>query len=617
VNGKPKKVKVCKTVKKPTPTPTPSPSQEATQLAQAVEHASSDSARVTALMNVMKALHIGVYDASTGAAIAGGTERSATDFYLYSFEITELSDAMARGEMRPIADEATLLTAVGIKPSGAAVDPEFLRKLAVDTVAGAVQHASDQGALLLLLLRALGQAHAQPYDLASDVPAASLQLDPLQFFLLTADILAPVVRAHAGATTFTSVMRPRVNIPCKAINVVTSPFNPNTYLDFGGQHVNYVVDAALASQISDFVQSLTEAEKTVGAVNLGFTVLSAIHGIILAYGIKIDAVSPLRQTTHYGPAGHFSADDGKPMTFTAQVKMQDDLGKNVVLCLGSAGFTIPPFGPIKDVGVSWHSDGPGLSDYGTLDYSPAENGVLSTADQTTGADGTVTVTYTPKDELVPGVGTVETATGGVEARALWGMAFENLLGTINQLITPKLSPEMFWTVTYHKARGYMFAVSESWDGVPNPNYNPGGPPAGDGGCDPGSCHGALVKTHEDWTYTGSVCGEDPYNRSSTPGYLGAHWKVDYRVQFQFIYQDGYIRSETETGTESWALLPNGQYSGGSLYAGRKSAQFTPGANGAAPKVSFFDTHQDDYWAWTPGSQTKTSTVTEDTTCPAP
>jgi hypothetical protein len=415
------------------------------------------------------------------------------------------------------------------------------------------------------------------------------------------------------------VLRPRVGSPCKAINVVTSPFNPNTFLDFGGAHVNYVVDAALASQISDFVQALTEAETAVGSVNLGFTVLSAIHGIILAYGIKIDAVSPLRQTTHYGPPGHFSADDGKQMTFTAQVTMQDDLGKNVVLCLGSAGFTVPAKGPIPGVGVSWQTDGPDLSDYGTLGYAPAENGALTLGDQTTGADGQVTATYTPKNEIVPGVGTVETATGGVEARALWGTAFENLLGTINQVVTPKLSPELFWTVTYHKARGYKFAVSEAWDGVPNPNGGSSGPPSGDGGdCGSGAdaCHGALVKLHEDWTYTGSTCGEDPYNHSSTPLYLGTHWKIGYRVEFQYTYQDGYVRTETETGGETWALLPNGQFTGGSLSDGRKTAQFSLRSNGTTPSVSLFDTQQDDYWAWTPSSQTKSSAVMEDATCPA-
>jgi hypothetical protein len=538
--------------------------KQADALVKKLTAAGSRAAREKALLKLFGALHIGVYASRTGQPIVRGRETNKDDYYVYDYELTLLVGALDRKEMRSLADVAQVLTNMGMKPKGQPVDPDMLRRALVALVQGALHHTSDGTDILPLLIRDLGLHHSPSYDLATDVPLDKVQLDALQVELLLAGLLGPEIHRIANTKAAHATFRPHDLSACKLINIATSPFNPNTWLDLFGVHMHYVGDAAIAGQVSDFVQALTTAEHAVGAVNLAYTALSGLHGMLLAYSIKIESLPDLHPITHYGPAGTgHEADAGKPIVFRARVTMQDDLGDKVVACLNSAGFTVPKKGPVENVPIDWHINDEDLDSLGTITYQPAN--------QKTGPDGIASMIFTPNGEAIPGFGEFVSKTGGAEPRALWGMAFENLLGTVNEVITPKLGEEYRWTVSLHRPRGFRFS-------------------------------GAVVRwAGEDVTITqtisGHVCGENPYAQP---------WEMT--QQGTTVTPQG---SFTGTLDASPTLVPNKAVNVNMPWDDMTSTvQLVPGRN---LQITFTVPGPGGY---APASQTVSVAVQEDTTCPA-
>jgi hypothetical protein len=495
----------------------------AQQLAASVYTATSDTARQAAILAVMKALHIGVYDETTGKAINRGEEYSPRDFFLYRYELATLSGAIERGETRTPVDLAAVLTAIGIKPGGRAVEPDTMRLLLHYATQGAMLHPDDKTSLVLLLVRELGLHHSAPYDLNGEVPADKVQLDALQYLLVEADLLGPIM--HRATQVKGGLLQDRVSIAtflCQNIKISTSLFNPFTYLDGSQVPLGYILNTALGNQIADLVSSLTKLGTVADSVNMASTVAYAIHAMVLAYSLKVETLSPNAMVTHYGPAGHFSSDDGKPLVFAARVVMQDDYGDAVRKCAETAGFTLPKKGPVPGVGISWMQDGDEeIEKYGTVTYAPT--------DEKTGPDGISKAIFTPKDETVPNVGVVVTKEGGYSPRALWGMAFENPLATINQLITPKTGPEVRWAVNYHKARGFRFGPLKIAYHVDHPLV----------------VNNMYYKSEDIlYTYYGHVCGDS----------LSKPWQVN--VQFHDAWQkiNGTGGTQDVSNSTAWNSL---------------------------------------------------------------
>jgi hypothetical protein len=542
---------------------------QARELVAAYTSAGSASSRQTALIALLHAMKIGVYNSDTGAPLESGVEASPKDYYLYDYEVTLLDDAMQRNELRSLDVPAGVLTNVGISPGGHPVDPGFLQRVLEAAVQGAVAHPTTAGEIVPLVIRELGLHHEQPYDLATAVPESQIQLDPLQTEILIADVLGKMIHTAAHSGAFVDAMVPRLPGPCKAINLATSPFNPNTYLDLFGIHLHYVGDAGLAGQISDFVQALSLAEKTVGTVNLVYTALSGLHGMLLAYSIKIDSLPDLHPSTHYGPAGStHEADAGKPMTFRTQVTMQDKLPENVRTCINDAGFSVPKKGPVANVGISWDIQGD-LEKYGTVTFSPS--------DEKTGPDGIETMVFFPHNEKFPGFGTLYTKVGSAAPRALWGQAFENLLATVNQVVTPKLGPEFGWVVSYHKPRGFAFS-NLTWSVHDN---------VGEG----------FPDSTSTFTVSGSVCGDDPNALWILQVHEVSNWPVFGHHQYDGTYEVPWVPGHP-MATQ------------GNLGDQKTLGSLTPGLS---PQIALRVTTSGEQAG--PADQTVTATVHDDMSCP--
>ena len=186
---------------------------------------------------------------------------------------------------------------------------------------------------------------------------------------------------------------------------------------------------------------------------LGSAAIDSLHGSILAYSVKIESLSPNRQKTHLG---HGQASSyplaGKPLTFSLKISMQDDLADVLVKCGWIAGTRFPVQGAIPNVEVDWpYSD---FVSMGTF-TCPADGC------QKTNSQGIATLTFTPRQELLPGVG-MDKSHGPYH---IWPTvklqkAFNNYPGRISDLL--KLNsqiPSFYFDVGMHDS-GYK--IDSGW-----------------------------------------------------------------------------------------------------------------------------------------------------------
>jgi hypothetical protein len=471
VHGKKKTVKVC----------TPAPSMQdnarlAQSLATAITSASTPSAGTKALQSVMAALHVPVISAS-GAVIVPGYLTSPQHLLLYSFELRAIDGALQRKDQIGLAGVSALLATAGVKgSSGAPVDADTIRQILVSGVQDAQSHPSDAQSLVPLLVRDLGLGHSQPYDLAANPSTDSVQLDALQQLLVVIDLTYPELQQ---STTTSAVAR----------------------ASFGRLLRTHALPAedSCTSQLAQLTGGTLPFGKwgvallpKIGAIAGATTgVLDMIHGMMLAYSVKVSTTSPELQTTHEGPAGH-AADAGKVLRFSVKVEMQDDYGDTAVNCGTMAGFTLPKPGPISGVPILWEQAVNDISPYGSLSYDPQ--------DHKTGSDGIASLVFTPRDEAYPGFGTEKDARGTINGMALYQSALGNIAGSAVQYLTPKYAG-MAWEVTYHQPRGFTFSNAQ------------------------GGWHGSG--SSEQFTVNGRICGSSPYGAWSLNGQVVAQGAANF------------------------------------------------------------------------------------------
>jgi hypothetical protein len=413
----------------------PSQAPIAKELAREVVGASNSTARYRALLDVMKALQIGVYT-SRGRPIVRGAERRITDLYLYDFEVREIAAAFARHQKFGVRDVADLLTRVGIKPSGHPVDPALLGRLLRAAARRAVDAPAEPTSLVPLLIRELGLRARQSNDVAGGAPIDKIRLDPLQNFLLDVSFLGLPVRRHAAGRRALSVSG-----VCPDIKPEEEP-------------KTQVGDKALAWWAEKALGQASETlERAFQIKDLIENAIDGLHGSVVAYGLKVRRLDNLLET-HYGPAGH-APDAGKQLKFRVKVEYLDDLGEGTIDCLSLAGVKLPQRGPLPKVPVLWDpaAGDEDLADHGSV---TPELGLLHAAKSVTDSAGVATLTFVPNDESLPGKGFVRIVHGSVRAIALWADAFENKLGKINQYLTP-IYDSIPWEVSRHEQ--YVFEAT--------------------------------------------------------------------------------------------------------------------------------------------------------------
>jgi hypothetical protein len=422
------------------------PSALANELAAAVIAADSDAARYQALLDVMDALHVGVY-APDGAKILGGAERGAADFYLYDFELRMMAESLERGQTWGVADLALQLAGLGFVPEGRVLDPGIVYQAILKGVKAAQAAPDDFASLSPLLLRQMGVSQAPSFDLFAGPTMESMRIDALSYFLLLAEMTVPAVAGDLPQAVVASNLIAESNGVLKAADVTTlgacdpsTLFNGDAFKDAWGWTKIF---AELILVVPDAVAGAT-------------AVIDALHGSILAFSVGVSELDQ-RLETHYG-----HDDPGDKLTFRVKVEMRDDVSPALIDCGWIAGATFPPKGPIQGVSVHWFWGA--LEKHGTVDCGKycASTGSNGLSIDATGPDGIASMTFVPKQEANPGEGWVVEETGIVSGIALYQSKFTNLLGSYAQYLTPK-SGATRWVVERHESPGWNVTLKVDYN----------------------------------------------------------------------------------------------------------------------------------------------------------
>jgi hypothetical protein len=176
--------------------------------------------------------------------------------------------------------------------------------------------------------------------------------------------------------------------------------------------------------------------------------LDAIHGMVLAFSVAAAPTTRTSAKTHYGPAGH-DGNAGKPFDFGVRVIMRDQLPRFVISCGPLLGMKFPEKGPIPGIIVAWKDESAiaaPLISHGTVTFPTGRK---------TNANGETSLHFGPKDEKLPGFGSVHYSANAATGVALYQSAFKNVPGSVAQFLTPK-SVTFDWSVSFHLARGFKF-----------------------------------------------------------------------------------------------------------------------------------------------------------------
>ncbi|HVP03890.1 MAG TPA: hypothetical protein VMT10_15080 [Solirubrobacteraceae bacterium] len=411
----------------------------ARKLAIGVTRARTPTARYNALLAVMRTLHVGVFTGNGKALVRAGRPH---EVYLYDFEVKEMAGALGRGQTITVADLANRLGAGGLKPHGQPLTADQLAQTLASGTRAAGKRPREPLSLVPLLARQLGLRHRPAYDLAT-AAAGKVGLDALQTFLIGVDV---AVAAYGGGGGTSS----------------------RSFAAAAGHAPSATAAGACDGDTKDLVKEFMPFGKWgIGLIKAVSTpvkgiaiTLDAIHGPILAFSVDVrSAVSEDRHHTHLGPAGH-DLDAGRPLGFRVYVIMQDQIREGVIKCGPLVGVKFPDAGPIPGVRVLWNVADPTpshlLDNFGSKSYSGDK----------TDANGIVDLHFAPRDEKLPGFGSVHEAGNTENAVALYQSAFGNVPGTLAQFLIPKIV-SFPWTVSYHLPRGFKFA------GTVNYGYNNG------------------------------------------------------------------------------------------------------------------------------------------------
>ena len=465
----------------------PSQATVAKRLVDSVTRARTTSARSKAMLELMKALRIGVVTSAGRPLVVSGEPNSARLFHLYDFELRTLGAELRRGETHTLDEVAGNLTKGGLELApGTPFPPELLNEGLRGAVRRSLKRPNSPRALLSLVVRELGLRRGT--DLSRARPAADVRLDSLQAFLVTTDVAVPVLRkiplprGSRRSVTLAGLRLPPVQASgaanaCErfttasekladqlgdgAAKALADLFPFEKYLSKEGEA--WVASSAVGSVFDEIagklnigsrltrwgirnaprwaVRGLWKAGRAAAKAN---GLVDLVHGSLLAFSIKVESLASSAET-HYG-----HAEPGEPIVFGVRVFSQDDYGETAAKCGALLGVELPRSGPVKDVTMLWQGElAPLASRHGTIDCGS----VLCTS--TTGPDGVARLTFTPRVEAIPRIGIEKVEQGHIMGIALYQSRFGGgLASTIAQFLTPK-SDGTRWFVGFHQPRGYL------------------------------------------------------------------------------------------------------------------------------------------------------------------
>jgi hypothetical protein len=482
----------------------PSQAKLAKKLVKGVSKARTPKARSKAVLKLMRALDIAVMTRNGKPLVVTPEPNSARTFQLYDFELRALGTQYARGDTVTIADVARNLSKSGItldEEGTKELPPKLLHAGLQSAVRQARRKRRHQRSLLPLVVRELGLR--QGYDLARKTPESKVKLDALQAWLVSADVTIGVLRKIPEPRTASrAATGAGASQACDRFNKAVEDFEKKIEDKLQGKvqawiakkGVGKIVDKIsekLGSKVTRWgIETLPRwavrgVWKTVKSANVAKQAAGALHGVLLAYSIRVTEATDGTET-HYGHDG-----PGNQIVFKVFVESLDDYGEFAATCGKLAGVELPRSGPIANVPVLWEApEGKLAPDHGKLDCG------FAVCTSTTGMDGIAKLTFTPRVELVPDIGIEKSDTGVVNGIALYQSALgAGVIGEVAQFIFPKWAGSR-WLVTYHRPNGYRVQWTSTRKCFTAPE-------------DP--CTDTLGNELE-VRYDVRVCGSDPYAR---------------------------------------------------------------------------------------------------------
>jgi hypothetical protein len=459
IKGKKRKVRVC-------PKPPVSQAAVAKKVVSAFTGAKTPQARRAALLELLRALKIPVQTGSGSALSTWPEEGSARYLQLYDFELRGLADQYARGATTTVTDIAAQLTRVGIDLEGRPFPPELLAESVRDAVRGALQKPQAGRPLLPLVVRNLGLRRG--FDVSKGL-SPTQKLDTLQGWLVMADVVFGALRNVVPEAARTAAARAD-DLPttCEKFNAAVEAYEKKIEAALGGKAQKWIADKAVDKIFDKVKHKLTRAGTrwaiknlprwtvrgvyTIGRAAQKVTPWNAVvHGALLAYSTDVRSLEESLAPIHWWHSGT----EGTTLVFRIKVTMLDDYGDTLVKCGNLVGMKLPAKGPVPDVWVNWEQAQGDLHTQGTLDCRAFASYVCASK---TAADGIARLVFTPKKEILPGVGTKREETGVVNGIALYQSASDGgVTGLVAQLLFPKLGGSR-WFVESHRARGFKFDV---------------------------------------------------------------------------------------------------------------------------------------------------------------
>ena len=239
VTGTRAPIKAAMPFKKPKPVP---PAKLASRLATGIHSAHTTTSRYAAILRVMSAIKLGVYDGKTGKALAKGLDTNKYDAYLMGGEVRRIAAALGRRKSFSTADLASLLTRV----LGQQANPVSVQA-ANELVGGLVQVAlgnPKQTSSSRPAPRARPRAGEDPRRSRTSDRGGSGSARCRPTRADQAYLLYPIIhlgsQRHACAAEAGRPHHGRLQVIKYAIN----HFNPNTYLD-SEDAVHVVIDTAV------------------------------------------------------------------------------------------------------------------------------------------------------------------------------------------------------------------------------------------------------------------------------------------------------------------------------------------------------------------------------------
>ncbi|MBZ5528497.1 MAG: hypothetical protein LAN71_11430 [Acidobacteriia bacterium] len=315
----------------------------ANQLANA--HGEEGTARL--LLDVFRAIHLGVYKPN-GEKILAGSEHSDKDFFLYDFQWKILAHAYHNHNIVSFSDQSMVFgKALLDMKDPAKLDP-ILAESVYRRYHEALEKPDDPMSFLILLVDGLARHQIRPYSLdeIKTKPHDQIYLDPIQTWLLTLDFLiGPQQKSAAHASRgFFSLPWPQL----------TSVYASGGCEDIVGDDTKEAWGRGtdIAGDVAEKAGEELEKhalEKAGAVAGKTLGVVQAAGDLLFLYGVNIK-VTPQPSHIHLlnPEMPNFLAGIEATVTFDSQ-----GVPDEVLKCGWLAGKKMPLNGPVKNVELWW------------------------------------------------------------------------------------------------------------------------------------------------------------------------------------------------------------------------------------------------------------------------